>query len=85
MVFAEKKIKGGGFEYELEDVFGKMLFKSERQLPPADLDALVMFILKTNKREGEVEGVRFEFTKNNDWQKDDENNDTDGGEDREAL
>ena len=84
MVFAEKKIRGKGFEYELEDVFGKMSFRSKKRLAPGILDALVMYILKVNRSEGEVEGIKFEFKRNNDWQNDDETNNN-RRKDRKAL
>lgn len=73
MLFLEKKTQDG-YEYQVEDLFGKIELFSEVQLPANTLDACVLSLLNNEGAEGEIKAkegmVKFKFTRINQWSED---------------
>jgi hypothetical protein len=79
MLFLERK-KKTGYQYDVEDIFGKIHLESSTQLPADILDEIVGLLLRQNISAGKVEGevkhgegiITYEFTKEPIWSDDDE-------------
>jgi hypothetical protein len=74
MRFYEKKTKKG-FNYQCEDVFGKIEMDSPDKLDSEQLDSLFMAIFEHESRKKTVEGkvkdteITYKYTKKNQWEK----------------
>lgn len=79
MIFAEQKLSTEelGYAYSLDEVFGKIEFKSKEKLTGVMLDRLTMEVLKTGYEKGtittEVGDVSYTFIKQDNWQENDNN------------
>lgn len=62
MLFEERTLDSGQFEYTTKDVFGSIVLRSDEQLSKDKLDQLASFILSTSSLEGTIDGITFKRT-----------------------
>jgi hypothetical protein len=75
MVFQEKELETGGYEYKVQDVFGEMIFTSDIKLSGDKLDGMVSLLLRQGHNAETVQGevkhdtgtVTYKFTKEPQW------------------
>lgn len=74
MLFAERKVEGKGYSYEVEDIFGTITMESPDKLDGPSLDLLVQYVMKMDAPEGSVRledstgDITFNFDKKIEWE-----------------
>jgi hypothetical protein len=76
MIFIEKKLEKG-YNYSIEEVFGKLFIESPIKLEAQLLDLIVQKVLRANVKNLIInDNIKVTYEPNNSWAEDDDN----GGE-----